>query len=493
MGIVIRKSLITSAISYLGVVIGYFNLLWLYPMALDPSQVGLFKVLQDLAILLVPFAQLGIGQSLVRFFPEFNKHTEGKKVLLTFALSASLMGYLLFLAIFYAFETPILSIFAEKSPEVIQYFGITLFLLLILVLQNILETYARSLLRIITINFIKDILTRLLSALAVSFYLLNYIDFNTLLNSLIIVYSLSLLVFTGYLVHLGEFKFSLKPDVLNKPLLKSFLQYGLITVIAGAGALIVQKIDSIMVTAMLGLAENGIYVVVFYIAVVIEIPRRAMAQIANPLIAHAFGHNNMMDINIIYRKSAINMLIIGLLLYMGIVANLDNIFDIMPNGEIYEAGKIVVIAIGLGKLMDMAAGVNGEIIVMSEFYKYNVAFIAVLAVVNIMGNFILIPLYGIAGAAIASAFSLVCFNIAKYIFIYFKFKIQPFSLNTIKTLLAGAGVFLLVGQIPQMDTILDILIRSTAITLAFGLLILGLKVSEDVNKTVAGIWNRLRK
>lgn len=490
MGVVIRQSLITSVISYLGVVIGYFNLLWLYPKALDADQIGLFRILQDIALLLVPFAQLGIGQSLVKYFPFFNKQEEGKRLLLTFALSASIIGYGLFLVVYFVFQQQLLSIFSSNSPEVIHYFHIPLFLLFVLVIQNILENYARSLLKIVTINFIKDILIRLLSGLAVLGYFFQLYDFGALLNCLIIIYSLSLLVFIGYLMAIGEFRFTLRLGMLDRPLLKKYLLYGIITVVAGAGSLIVLKVDSIMVTSMLGLAENGIYTTVFYIAVIIEIPRRVMAQIAHPLIANAFENQRLGEIHTIYQKSAINMLIIGMLFYIGIMANLENIFDIMPNGDTFRVGKIVVIAIGLGKLVDMASGLNGEIIVMSDHYKYNVLFVVLLAILNVVANFIFIPIYGLAGAAIASAFSLVCFNISKYIFIYRNYGMQPFSHNTIKALLVGGGVYLLSMQLPQMETIVDIIVRSTAITIVFCWLIFVLEVSDDINKTVRLYWQK---
>src|SRR5690606_4806803 len=117
-------------------------------------------------------------------------------------------------------------------------------------------------------------------------------------------------------------------------------------------------------TSMLGLASYGIYTVVFYIAAVIELPRRAITQIISPIIAKAFTNDDLREIGDIYRKTAINQLLIGMLLFLGIICNLDNIFHFVPNREIFEAGKNVVLIIGLGKLADMAAGANGEIIIM---------------------------------------------------------------------------------------------------------------------------------
>ena len=71
MGVIVRQSIITTIISYIGLVIGYLNLLYLYPLFLSPEQVGLMRTVQDAAILLAQFAQFGLAQSIIRYFPRF--------------------------------------------------------------------------------------------------------------------------------------------------------------------------------------------------------------------------------------------------------------------------------------------------------------------------------------------------------------------------------------------------------------------------------------
>ena len=70
MGIVIRQSAVSTALSYAGVVIGYVNLLILFPKYMSPEEVGLARIIQDAAMLMVPFAQLGTNQLIVRYFPK---------------------------------------------------------------------------------------------------------------------------------------------------------------------------------------------------------------------------------------------------------------------------------------------------------------------------------------------------------------------------------------------------------------------------------------
>ena len=76
MGIIIKQSAISTALTYAGVVIGYVNLLILFPAYMSPEEVGLARIVQDAAMIMVPFAQLGISQLIIRFFPEHRNKTE---------------------------------------------------------------------------------------------------------------------------------------------------------------------------------------------------------------------------------------------------------------------------------------------------------------------------------------------------------------------------------------------------------------------------------
>lgn len=68
MGVVIRQSIFSSIISYVGVAIGYINLLYLYPRFLELEQIGLLRTIQDTALLMAPFAQVGLAHSILRFY-----------------------------------------------------------------------------------------------------------------------------------------------------------------------------------------------------------------------------------------------------------------------------------------------------------------------------------------------------------------------------------------------------------------------------------------
>lgn len=491
MGIVFRQSAITTVISYCGVVIGYINLLYLYPKFLDPGQIGLMRTIQDAAILFTPFAQFGLAQSILRYYPRMVSTPESSGSFIRLMLLLALAGFGLFFIFFKLFESSILSYFEANASELIGYSTLVLWLTLILLIIAILEAYSRSLLQTIVPNLLREIVARLLLAILVTLYFLNYLSFNQFIVSTALAYLLCLLILITYLTLQGQLKINVGSQHLDKAEIPGLLKYSLLSFAGMAGLIIIGKVDSIMVSGLLGLAANAIYTTAFYMATVIEIPKRALTQIAMPLISRAFEKNDFEDIKTIYQKTSINQFIVGGLLLIGIWANLPALFALMPKGEIYQAGQYVVLIIGLGKLIDMLFGPSSEIIVLSKYYGFNIILIILLAGTIIVANNMLIPTYGIDGAALGSAFALILFNLVKYLFIWFKLKMQPFSKATLIVLgivLTTVGTNYL---IPQFENIfIDITIRSIVITLFYAFLVIVSKASPDGNKVFQKVLTR---
>jgi O-antigen/teichoic acid export membrane protein len=494
MGLVIRQSVYSTIISYAGVVIGYINLLYLYPKFLSLEQVGLLRTIQDAAILLTPFAQVGLSQSIIRFYPQLVKEKSDSHIFITLIMMLSVAGFAIFFILFKLFETPILSYFQENAKEIIEYSGWVLWLTLILVMTGLLEAYSRSLMKVIIPNLLREVVSRMLLGVLVLLYFSEMIDFNQFIISSVAAYLLCLLILITYLWRMGHISVQSDFKKLDKSKIPGMVQYSLLSFAGMAGMVLIGKVDSMMVSAMLNLAANAIYTTAFYMATVIEIPKRALSQIMMPLIAKAFDQNNVREVAKLYRKTSINQFIIGSLLLIGVYINLDNIFTLIPKGNQYELGKWVVIIVGVGKLVDMLFGPSSEIIVLSKYYKFNIILILLLAAIVIIANNLLIPIYGIEGAAWGSAFALITFNAIKFFFIYWKFKIQPFDFNTVKVLVISGVVFLINYIIPSLSNVFaDILFRSGIITVVFAALILFSKTSEDASGLYDSLLARINK
>jgi O-antigen/teichoic acid export membrane protein len=494
MGVIIRQSISTTIISYIGIAIGYVNLLYLYPLFLSPDQVGLMRTVQDAAILLAQFAQFGLAQSIIRFFPRFIGNVTQSKNFINLILLAGIIAFALFLIIFFLFEDAIQSYFQANAREFIHYTALVLWLTFITVITTLMEVYSRSLLKNILPNFLKEIAVRLFLSVLVVCYFNDLLDFNQVMVGSVLIYVVCLVILAASLAAQGHLSLSINTGLIDVNLRKELIRFSVLSFAGTAGLIIIAKVDSLMVAGLLGLTPVAIYTTSFYMATVIEIPKRAMTQVATPLIARGFEKNDHDEIRNIYHKTALNQFVLGALLLIGIAANLDSLFQLMPKGETYQVGKWVVIIVGAGKLVDMIFGPSSEIIVYSKYYWFNIILIIVLALVIVTANNLLIPAYGIEGAAMGTALTLTIFNLVKFVFIWMKIKLQPFSASFIKVFAIAAVAWAASYFIPGLDSpYLDILIRSTVITVVYGTLALWISVSPDANLLFSRVLSSIRK
>ena len=483
MGVVVRQSILITIISYVGVLIGYVNILYLFPKFLEPDQVGLLRVIQDAAILFSPFAQFGLAHSLIRYYPQLVKEKNHQGGFITLILTLAFGGFIIFLVVFKVFQGSILLYFDEKSGAVLQYVPIILWLTFILLMQGIMEAYSRSLLKTVFPNLLKEVVIRALLASLVSFYFLGWLSFDAFIISTVLSYLATLLMLVGYLLINRDLAFSTKFSFISRKKTKELVVYSLMSFAGAAGMIILGKIDSLMVAGLMGLDAVAVYTTGFYMASVIEVPKKALTSVAMPLISQSFEKNDIKHILTLYHKTALHQLIAGSLLLIGVIINLDNLYSIMPRSEIYEAGRWVVILVGVGKLADMAFGPSSEIVVLSKYFWFNIVLIILLAGTSIVANNILIPRYGIDGAAMSVAFAITVFNVAKYIFIWYTLKIQPFTRATLVVIIISTATVGINYILPDFDNIfVDIIFRSSVVTIFYGGAILLTKVSPDVNK-----------
>ena len=488
MGLIYKQSSRTTIISYLGVVIGYLNVLWLFPTMLSAEQIGLLRLLPSIALMVLPLTQLGLSQGVLKFYPEYASSEAGSNELFSVMLLGNLVGFGITLVLAKVFESHIISFFAAKSALANDFIHVAVVLVLVLSYQTIFEAFSRSVLKIIFPGLIKDIITRLLYTLLVLAFFLNFINFPQLVNSLIAIYTATLVLLVAYVLKRTSMKLVLKFQVITKQEIKKIAHYSLFTLLGASGTYIMLNIDQVMISNLLGLESNGIYTTAFYIAIVIEMPRRAIANIATPLVSKMFTEQRVDEINQLYKQVSINQLLVGSLLLIGILVNLRNVFGLMPNSEIYQAGMYVVYIIGIAKIIDMTFGMNSEIILMSDFYKYNVLFTTILAVLAIVSNWILIQIYGIEGAALATALTLIIFNLIKMIFLKIKLNLWPFKWQHLLLIVIITSTYVIITQLPFLDNFwLDILFRSVITTVIFIVPCLLLRISPELNRVIKQI------
>ncbi len=493
MGVIKKQSIYNTIILYSGIILGYINAVLLFPKYLTPEQYGLTRILLTVTLLATQFSQFGMVNITMRFFPFFRNIKEKHKGFLFFSFLISCIGIVVVALLIILFKSNIIAGYSKNSPLFIQNFNYIFPFTLFLVVFNILNVYVKSLFKSIFPVFLREFFIRVINLIILIIFAVGLVDFETFLILYVLAYGVLAAILIIYIIKLKQFFILPNFTFFKKKLILDILRYGMFTLLSSVAITFLQYIDILMIGLYKkGLDNIALYTVAFFVASIILIPGRSIAAIATPVIAEAWKNNDLKLINNIYYKTSINQLLIGLLLFIGIWANIHNIMAILQPE--YSAIKFVILYIGIAKLFDTALGINSWIITTSKYYRFDLVINICLIGLAIVTNSIFIPLLGIIGAAIATAITILSYNISKLIFIQIKYKMHPFSWKTFAVVLIATGIYFSSTLIPIIDNIyLDITIRSLSMLLVYVVTIYFFKISDDINIIINKYLGKIKK
>jgi len=436
MGIIARQGIKASIVSLVGVGIGAISRLFVATKFLTVDEIGLIDVVSKLVLLIFTFFILSSPQVIRKYYEKFKKEGMESSFLYTYVLF-TLLTISVSSLIYWIFKDHIANLYSENAPLISDYILLPLICTIAFSIFHILNSISIINLRIVVPSFLNQLLVRVVAILLIlSYGYFHFIDQNQFINLyLISIYTIPGLGLLLYMYFIIKPKFK-KPTSLSQ--IQYFFgktkKYSFFLILSATSSYIVMAIDAQMIGVKLGLASAGVYGVVFYMGNIIELPRRSISNIAFPILTKAFVENKLSKIENIYRESSVKQFFVGTFMFVMIWINLDLIFDIIPNGDIYKAGKLVFVYIGIARLFDLFTGVNRQIIEASNFYYFNLIINLTLSVLVVVLNLIFIPLDshyfgGINGAAFASFMAIIISNFLAVLVIKLKLKISLLDIN----------------------------------------------------------------
>ncbi len=479
MGIIEKQATKNVIYSYLGAGLGFITIMWLSHL-LSPAENGVVRLLISYAALFSQFANLGFTSVTIRFFPYFKNKDKGHHGFLFYAIFITIIGFFLCWMVFIFIKPHIIDSNQEKSKLFVDYLFYLMPLILFTVFFNLFDSYLRATYYSIIGSFTKDLLQRILILIVLFFYFFKLINFSVFMFGYISCICLPTLMLLFFIIRKNEWHIKPVKGFMSKELRSEILKLSIYSILAGSAGAIILNIDAIMVNQLLGEKQTGIYGIAFYFGAIILIPARSLYRIMSSIIAENFRTNKIEEIHKLYEQSCNGQLTIGILLYIGICANINNIMLLLP--EEYAIGKNIILIIGAGYLVEMATGINQVIIANSKYYQFDMYIVFLLVGITILSNWLLIPIYGITGSAIATAFTVTFGNVLRYILLFNKYKMQPYNFNSIKLIVIGTIAFLPGYYLPFMNNVfVDITIRSTVVAGIFTLLILKTEAAPELN------------
>ena len=467
MSVVARQSFKYSIIGYLGFLLGTVSAIFIFPF--DMVFYGKLRFVLSATLMLVPFVVFGLSYSNVYFFGKAKE--EGKhQNLFSLSLVGVGINFLIFLLGFFAFFY-IFSSFQEDS-ELWDMKRLILPMVLVMSLSAVFNRYISNFKRIVVPNIFENIFPKLanLGAFCLFFFLgtSEKISYGFFLG----VFVLGLIGYVLYTNKLEKIAPDFSTDFVKKDKLwKEILNYSFYGFLGNLGSFLALNISNYMIGEKLSFEENGIYSTVFSVVQLISIPSMGLYNISAPIISKHFADDTIKELDVYYKKTSLSLFFLGLVLFSCIAVGYPYLTDFMPkSGKLLLEAQPLVWVIGFALLFELATGFNSHIISMSKYYRFNIYVMLFLAVLTTSLNFYFInnTSLGILGISISYAVSLTIFNLTKIAFNYYQFKVSPFTIEMLYSVILATLAISVAIVLPNFsNSFLNLVYKPTLVLIIF--------------------------
>lgn len=467
MSVVARQSFKYSIIGYLGFLLGTVSAIFIFPF--DMVFYGKLRFVLSATLMLVPFVVFGLSYSNVYFFGKAKE--EGKhQNLFSLSLVGVGINFLIFLLAFFAFFY-IFSSFQEDS-ELWDMKRLILPMVLVMSLSTVFNRYISNFKRIVVPNIFENIFPKLanLGAFCLFFFLgtSEKISYGFFLG----VFVLGLIGYVLYTNKLEKIAPDFSTDFVKKDKLwKEILNYSFYGFLGNLGSFLALNISNYMIGEKLSFEENGIYSTVFSVVQLISIPSMGLYNISAPIISKHFADDTIKELDVYYKKTSLSLFFLGLVLFSCIAVGYPYLTDFMPkSGKLLLEAQPLVWVIGFALLFELATGFNSHIISMSKYYRFNIYVMLFLAVLTTSLNFYFInkTSLGILGISISYAVSLTIFNLTKIAFNYYQFKVSPFTIEMLYSVILATLAISLAIVLPNFsNSFLNLVYKPALVLIIF--------------------------
>jgi len=488
MGIIAKQSFYNSVSIALAFLLGAVNTVYLYPTHMGSALQGLVVALLALSNLVQPFISFGVQHAVIKFYSSCETKAEKDK-LLSFSLFLPLLVFSLLLIFTLFFQNQITDFIGSENQEMGKYAYLILAVAFSTALFEVFYNWLRIQLYSVFGNFLKEFFPRALIFTLLMIYAFGGIDLDGFIMALILGYYIRLFLVVVYslIKYTPKFSFALPLEF------KSILRYSLLIFMSGTAASLILDIDKSMISNILTVENVAYYSVAIFIAAVIEFPGRAMFQIISPLVAQAINEEDASTLHKLLKKSANNLLLVSGLLFLLINLNLNDFYAWVNLGD-YTVALEVVLIVSVGKLFTMSMGCLNNIITNSKYYSYVFWFSTASAVLAVILNLYFIQWYGIIGAAYATLIVIVMINFLKILLVQVRFKINPYSKQTLYTLGIILLLYFCISWIPfDFTPFFSLVLRSLFIGTVFAILAYFLKLTGDIQAFLSKILPSVKK
>jgi O-antigen/teichoic acid export membrane protein len=486
MGIIQKQSIRSTIFIMIGFSVGAINMVLLAPKLLTTSQIGLTRIITDVAITLATMCTLGSLPIVYKFFPFYKSYLAPKKNDLPFlTLMVCFLGFIVMCITGYLFKDIIIRKFSERSPLFVEYSYLVYPFAFFYLAYMWLESFGWSFKKGVISNTLREVAPRILFTLLLFLFASHIISLKPFLALFSLSYLLPAIILFFVLRGTKEFFFNTTISNLTLRLKSRMINFGLFLFGAQFLNLLSRTADTFILSATSekGLTDVAVFSIGTYVVALMEVPQRSINAISIPVLAEAWKNKDLDNISYIYTKSVTNLLIVGLAMFSLLLLNAHNLAIYM--GSDFKGIEMVVFFLGIGKLVDLGTGANAQIIGTSNYWKVDFTTNVIYTLIALPLNYILITHYGLMGAAYSTLISVTFYNLMRFGFLWYKFGLQPYRWKDILVIIIAVAAGFITYSIPRISSVfVDTAMRTSIFSLLFFSAVYLTGISAEVNQII---------
>jgi O-antigen/teichoic acid export membrane protein len=483
MGKLRKESTNATILLYFGLLIGFFGTAIIRPKLLAADEIGFLQVTLNMVSLFGSAFILGGHLLIIKMMPKLRTDDNKNRGLFRLIVTLGLLGCLIGIPVLATVES---FFFENNNGERFQGINYDFVFYAILFLAIIAKTFFYLFDNYLRANYIstpgvfsENVLLKALPIFALILIYLNVVNYDFVVYFNLIIYLIPLFLVLYYLKKINAINWT-KPGPFTQAEKREMWGISSVGFMEIISYFIVLFIDVFMLKRLMNDEAVGIYTTMFFFGAVVSIPLKALIRIAHPMISEAFVKKDMHTISTIYQKSSNVLFVLGGFVFLLVWGNRYSVEQFLD--PVYAQGIWVIFFIGLAHLVEVISSVNYQIISITPHYRFNLYMGVFTAILLIITNYIFIELYGLVGVAIGSLVSMVLVNLTRHIFLVSKYKLSPFSFNTLYIASICLAVFFINEWLPNFDNLyLNAIWKSGIIALLYLPAVYFFKCSGDFN------------
>jgi O-antigen/teichoic acid export membrane protein len=210
---------------------------------------------------------------------------------------------------------------------------------------------------------------------------------------------------------------------------RGFWQFTIPRGIASLASIVLQRIDIVLVAVIDGIGPAAVYTAATRFLVAGQLGNMAISMAAQPRFTELFAIGDRRSANVVYQVTTAWLVLLTWPLYWLAITYGPQVLAIF--GHSYRYGANVMVILGVAMLLATACGQVDMVLITTGRSSWSLANGLLAVAVNVGLDLLLIPKYGITGAAIGWAIAITVTNLLPLTQLAVAIRLQPFGRGTV--------------------------------------------------------------